>query len=282
MKRIFLSVILAVSFLPLAAQRLEYFLFIQETSGQPFYVRIGEDNHSSSAGGHLLLAPLKDSVYNLYVGFAKSSYPEQLFTVPLNRKDRGFELKNINGSWQLSDLQTLELLKPAAAADRDTNTVKKTDSYSNLMAALVDDTAVLYRNAVKEEVVIRKDSLQSAEVIAPVAVVKKDTLKSVQPVTKAKKKKGTKELEKAAEKNEVVIKDSVPAGPVESSLEGTRKTDTLVQAAVAVAPEMKTSVRDKRDIIRYSTENVTGGRMIIYLDRTGEITDTIRIIIPRL
>jgi hypothetical protein len=282
MKRIFLSVSLAISILQLSAQQLDYFLFIQETSGQPFYVRIGEDNHSSSAGGHLLLAPLKDSVYHLYLGFAKSSYPEQLFTVPINRKDRGFELKNMNGSWQLFDLQTLELLKPAAAADRDSNTVKKTDSYSNLMAGLVDDTAVLYSAAVKEEVVVKRDSLQSAEIIALAAVEKKDTLKKAEVVTQVKVKKKKKGAGKPADKNEVAVKDSIPAKPVENRADEIKKTDTLAQVAVAGPPELRSSVRDKRDIIRYSTENVTGGRMMIYLDRSGEITDTIRIIIPRL
>lgn len=287
MKRIFLSIIMAISFQQLSAQ-LDYFVFIQETSGQPFYVRIGEDSHSSSAEGHLILSKLKDSVYNLYLGFAKSIYPEQQFMVEMNKKDRGFELKNTNGSWELLDLQSLEILKPVAAAGKNNNTDKKTDSYSNLMAGLVDDTAVLYNSAEKEEVVNKKDTLNSSEIAN-----KMDTLKSAEVVTQVKvekkavknKRRPAKVAEKKdiggkpAENRDVAAKDSATANAVGTKTEG---TDTLAQTAVAGGAEIKSSVRDKRDIVRYLTENVAGGKLMIYLDRSGEATDTIRIIIPHL
>jgi|GEM_PF-5294234 len=48
MKRIIFSLAFFVISLRISAQQ-EYFMFIQEEAGQPFYVRIGEKNYSSSS-----------------------------------------------------------------------------------------------------------------------------------------------------------------------------------------------------------------------------------------
>lgn len=182
------------------------FIFIQETGRRPFYVRMEDNSFSSSPGGHLFLSALKDSVYNMFIGFPKSKYPEQLFNIEVKGKDRGFELKNMDGQWQLYDLLTMQFIKPARTEDRTMHGTKREDAYSLLMAGLVDDTAVLY-TTVRDEITGKKDS--------------------------------------------TVVK--TPGGPV----------------------------YDKRDIIRYSTENIVEGKLMIYLDRSAPVIDTIRLIIPR-
>lgn len=110
----------------------DHFIFIQETGRQAFYVRIGDGSHSSSASGHIILSLLKDSVYNLFIGFPKSRYPEQVFNVSVNKKDRGFELRIVNGKWQLSDIQGLQVIHPVAVSDKNAESTKKRTLIRNL------------------------------------------------------------------------------------------------------------------------------------------------------
>lgn len=180
------------------------FVFVQETGRRPFYVRMGDNSFSSSAGGHLILSGMKDSVYSMFVGFPRAQYPEQLFNVEIKGKDRGFELKNIDGQWELYDLLTMQFVRPARSELKTEQGEKKTDSYSLLMAGVVDDTAVLYASA---------HELKAG------------------------------------------VKDSTRAASGQ--------------------------VYDKRDIIRYQTENIKGGKLMIYLDRSSPVIDTIRLVIPR-
>src|SRR5690349_7358852 len=101
MKRIYLSIMVLACCLKALAQQ-EYYIFIQEPSRQPFYVRMGQESHSSSAEGQIILSRLKDSVYNLYLGFPRSSH-EELFSITMNKKDHGYELRGTNGKRQMFD-----------------------------------------------------------------------------------------------------------------------------------------------------------------------------------
>ena len=102
---------------------------------------------------------------------------------------------------------------------------------------------------------------------------------------KAKSKK--KKPAVAAVKDTVAAKKEVPLAVVDSivaKMDSTAmevKMDSAAPAQVAMAAPPDSSVRDKRDIIRLSTENIVQGKLMIYVDRTGPANDTIRIIIPR-
>ena len=229
----------------------EYFVFIQEPAGQPFYVRMGEHSYSSSAGGHIILSSLRDSVYAMYIGFPRLKFPEMLFNVEVNKKDRGFELKRVSGRWQLDDLQNLQVIRPEAAKGPADSLVKKSDDYSQLMAGVVNDTAVLYGRPPQPD---------------SVAVAAADSMaKNANNATAG-----------SATPEPVMRNQTSPALP--------NKSDTTVVAPVrtASAPSVQPGGRDPRDIIRYSTENIKEGKLMIYLDRTSEVIDTIRIVIPRL
>jgi hypothetical protein len=193
MKALFSALFLLVNFIRLSAQQ-EHFVFIQESNKQPFYVRVGEESQSSSASGHIILAPIKDSVYSFFIGFPKARYAEQPFTIPV-RRDVGFELKRVEGVWQLIDLQSQQVIRP---------------NINNVQVA--------------------KDS-----------------------------------------PNVATVTDSVAAKPGDQAV--VRQTRAKRDSSVN---------RDPRDIIRFSTENVVDGKLIIYHDRSDVVTDTIRIIIPRL
>ena len=123
---------------------------------QPFYARIGDRTYPSSAAGHLTISHLKDSTYQVHIGFPQGGIPENRFLIRVNKKDQGFQLRYLNEKgWALYNWQTSELKMPM---DRDTkqasmlldNGVKRDDAFSRLMAGVVNDTAVLYNTYVEE------------------------------------------------------------------------------------------------------------------------------------
>lgn len=140
----------------------DYFLFIQSENNQPYYVQSEGRTLSSSPTGHLIMSGLKDSIYIFTIGFPKSQFPEQLFQLRVNRKDAGYQLKNVVGEgWLLYNLQTLQVTK-AQQVELKKQTIsygdlKKTDNFSTLMAGLVNDSAVLYTSIAKVEAV-REDA----------------------------------------------------------------------------------------------------------------------------
>jgi hypothetical protein len=284
----------------LTAQQ-EYFVFIQQPQGQPFYVRMQEDSYSSSATGHLILGSMKDSVYNMYVGFPRARYGEQLFVVNVDKKDRGFELLQSNGRWHLVDLQSKQQIS-SAIKTQDTAMVRKTDTYSELMAGVVDDSTVLYkyRDTTADKAMAIVDSTAGVQSRDGDGALK-DTVAAKPRKNKGKGKNKSKEAAASRTADSVAagadrVKDSVTTAPsgagdsttVNSSLNRSDSTDGSRTPAVADSTGDKlgdsTKVaerRDPRDVIRYRTENMVEGLMIMYLDRTGPVTDTIRIIIPR-
>ncbi|RYZ42110.1 MAG: hypothetical protein EOP49_28520 [Sphingobacteriales bacterium] len=270
-----------------AQQQQEYYVFIQETAQQPFYVRMGDVSHSSSATGHIIVSRLRDSTYNFFIGFPRGRSTEQLFTIAMNKKDHGYELKNMNGRWQLFDLQTLELINPSNAQLNTGQTVMRSDSYSNLMAHVVDDSAVLYSRV--EDTLTTDTVTINAEVKAEQAQQGADSLTVKGPekipadsvaVTKKSKKKAAK---KTVDTTAVVKNDDEVAVNSPDTTVVVRSTDTaaVVNAPPPQVPFVPSSGRDKRDIIRVITENISEGKMMIYVDRSGPVNDTIRIVIPR-
>src|ERR1700749_364164 len=91
----------------------DYFVLIQSDDYQPFFARLGDKTFSSSAKGHLILSQLKEGTCNITIGFPKKGYPDQQFSIDIDKKDLEFQLKNlVDKGWNLFNLQTLEL-KPA-------------------------------------------------------------------------------------------------------------------------------------------------------------------------
>lgn len=295
-------------------QQQEYFVFIQETSRQPFYVRMGEVSHSSSATGHIIVSNLRDSVYNFFIGFPKGRSREQLFAIRVNKKDHGYELKNMDGRWQLFDLQTLELINPAMAHRADGQTIMRSDSYSSLMSNVVDDSAVLYSAvedtlntdtvAIAAEVKAAADSAGQVKNTQPKQPQVPDTSITIRKSDKTVKNKQPKQPRVTDTTRTARTEDTTRTARTEDTTKMVRTADTTATVrtadttatvqtadttAVANTPPIQvpfvpqpSSGRDKRDIIRVITENIPEGKLMIYVDRTGPVSDTIRILIPRL
>ncbi|MBO9198624.1 MULTISPECIES: DUF4476 domain-containing protein [Niastella] len=130
------------------------FVYLQTENPQPFYVQLDDKVYSSSAIGHLVIAGLSDKTCNFEIGFPQQATQPQRFAIPLRNKDHGFQLiKNTKG-WSLLDLQTDETIKPQKEAGNSNllyGERKKDDAFATLMAAVVNDSAVLYTSIVKKE-----------------------------------------------------------------------------------------------------------------------------------
>ncbi|WP_205514680.1 DUF4476 domain-containing protein [Longitalea arenae] len=121
---------------------------------QPFYVQIGDKVYSSSTAGHLVISGLTDKTCNFELGFPQQATRPQRFSIPLHNKDHGYQLqKSGSRGWVLYDWQTDELIKPLKEAGSTAlyGERKKDDAFANLMAAVVNDSAVLYTSIVKKE-----------------------------------------------------------------------------------------------------------------------------------
>lgn len=148
MKYLFAPFILLFCTLQTFGQQ-DYFIYLQTDNNQTFYLRSNNTVYSSTASGYLILAKLPDSAASITIGFAKAAFPEQQFSVPVNRRDAGYLLKNFGEKgWGLFNLQTMAVIMNSNAAQEkkspEITGIRKNDAFSLLLANAVNDTAVLY------------------------------------------------------------------------------------------------------------------------------------------
>lgn len=131
------------------------FVYLQSENWQPFYVQIGDKVYSSSSIGHLVISNLPDQTCSFEVGFPQHTIQPQRFAIPLQNRDHGYQLiKNGSKGYALQDWQTDEIIKPVKETGNTTilyGERKSDDPFANLMAAVVNDSSVLYTSIVKKE-----------------------------------------------------------------------------------------------------------------------------------
>jgi hypothetical protein len=129
------------------AQQPGYLILIDAENKQAYTMRIGDQLYTSSGHGHLVLFHLKDSSYRLNLSFPKKNLAEQVFPVVVHQKDLGFQLKGADSSWVLYNWQTKETIRPVIERDSSRildQGIKREDGFSRLMAAVVNDSSVMY------------------------------------------------------------------------------------------------------------------------------------------
>jgi hypothetical protein len=156
MNKLFLSLLLAGLTMSGFSQRV-YFVYLQSEQEQPFFVRLNEKVYSSSGSGYVILSKLKDSTYNLSVGFPQSRWPEQRFTLIVRGKDQGFLLKNFDTrGWGLFDLQTLVVQMASQEIPKESSgkmeSTKDVSPFTSLLAKAADDSTLRDRPREKVEV----------------------------------------------------------------------------------------------------------------------------------
>src|SRR6185436_11476552 len=92
----------------------QYFVLVESENHQAIYVRIGETIYNSSSIGHVIIPALSDSVYTLEIGLASDQSSSNQFTIRINKKDHGYQLKKLSDKgWVLFNFQTMEIVYPA-------------------------------------------------------------------------------------------------------------------------------------------------------------------------
>jgi hypothetical protein len=240
----------------------DYFVFIGSDHRQPFYVRIDSQVYSSTAAGHLLLAPLRDSSYLLAIGFPGQTYPEQRFSFSIRGKDREFGLRQQgDGSWRLYDeigKDWVTMLQKEISTGTPVQGVKKDDAFSRMMAGVVHDTAVLYNTYAMEE------GLKDSPVVKKAAVVPSDSANagnagripdSVAQLTRVDAE-GTK------------VGNPESGGTKASPSQSVRASDSARQ---------QSGVPRRSKVVKVSEKKSAGSVKLVYADSR----DTIVVIIPR-
>jgi hypothetical protein len=243
MNRILLSLVFVAFCFTASAQKV-YFIYLQSESDQPFYVKMNNKVHSSSASGYLILSRLRDSTYTLGIGFPGNKWPEQNFSVAVNKKDHGFLLKNFNEKgWGLFDLQTLAVQMPVAKSAKTGTSVatenKDVSLFTDILSKAADDPSL------KEKPVI---VIAEKKPVAPVVeVAKKEEPKvdaSAPPTTKKDPviPAVTKEADVAKVNTPVTkeeVKEPVKEKPVVAAVVIEEKKTNVSSAEVAKKEEPK-------------------------------------------
>ena len=142
-------------------QQAGYLILIDAENKQPFTARIGENLMQSTVHGHLLISQLRDSIYQVAIRFPHTPVPDQVFPVNMRKKDLGLQLRGADGSWVLYNWQSKETIRPLKEVDSSRlldQGIKREDGFSSLMAAVVNDTSVMYTTFTWNN--LSKDSLK--------------------------------------------------------------------------------------------------------------------------
>ena len=160
-------VMATMAFQGLSAQ---HYIFIEADGQQPFYLKQGNKMVSSSAAGFLILPKITASELEFSIGFPKNSYPEVSFYINGTDRDRGFQLKLMEGQgWSLFDRTSLEVIKGEApkAAPIEMQLPKKDEgSFAKLLSNATDDKSLL-------DATPKKDNVEKT---APVKAIAKNGL----------------------------------------------------------------------------------------------------------
>ncbi len=152
----------AMAFQSLTAQ---HYIFIEADGQQPFYLKQGNTTVSSSTAGFLILPKIKAAELEFSIGFPKNLYPEDSFYIIGTDRDRGFQLKLMEGQgWSLFDRTSLEIIKgesPKAAPIEMQLSKKDEGSFAQLLATVTDDRSLL-------ELTPKKDTVGKASPSQPI------------------------------------------------------------------------------------------------------------------
>lgn len=303
--------------LPAAAQK-DYFVYIQADAEQPFFVRLQERNYASTSNGYLILPRLRDSVYNLAVGFPNGKWPEQRFSVRIAGRDRGFLLKQFEGSgWGLFDMQTLAVIQ-AEKREEESNTKpvsnEKVSPFTDVLAKAANDPSLRERKTAP--VAAPKETPKKPAVDSAVAITKpaekiiaepeKQPVPAITDTGYASKTvvvqrdtllvdRKTNDGVAGLAKDTVVVENiSISISKEEPDLPPPAKTDSLI-----TTPAVELTIAEKKQVVepqvtinnpaalvpsqitRRSESSTSEGFGLVYTDQYADgHTDTIRILIP--
>ena len=292
MNRLLLCLVFFIAGFVASSQKV-YFIYFQSESDQPFYVKMGDKVHASTGSGYLILSKLRDSSYSFKLGFPGDKWPEQQFSVAVNKKDHGYLLKNFGEKgWGLFDLQTLDIQMPVSGTATN-EPVKKEEKdvsdFTNVLSKAADDPSLKDKQApakpvehppvtVVQEVPKKEETVKPATEPPTVKKTEPEPVSVITPLVtneptekKAADKPSVIAEETKKEEPAVIVKEEVKPVPVVKE-----DVRTENNAGPAVVTAYKPSVVNRR-----SESSTTEGFGLVFTDEmSGGSVDTIRIMIP--
>ena len=290
MKKLLFILTFFIAGLVAHAQRV-YFIYIQSENTIPFFVKMNQKVQSSSPSGYIILSGLKDSTYNFSVGFPGKT-EENKFSVTVNKEDRGFLLKTLGNENGLFDLQTLKFYKAIAGVKQPELNIPelmaKADPFTRLLSQATDDPYLLTISgpnpgSIKQNLA---KSNEPSSVSDDQAVA--ELLKDSAAVAKTLQEKPAITLESDTTVTTIVMslsRDTLTAVPdkiVKADVEPVNSEPEKKIQATLPEPEKQTAeiVYNKSIVTRRSESSTTEGFGLVFLDNSGQQTDTIRLLIP--
>ncbi len=191
MKKIHLFLLFSLAVLTASSQKV-YFVYIQTESDQPFFVKMNEKVNSSTASGYIILSKLLDSTYSFSIGFPQNKWQEQSFSIPVNKKDHGYLLKNFGEKgWGLFDLQTLaiQMATTNKISQVEKPKVENNDvsAFTEILSKAADDPSLKEKPA--QEVAKKEEpkvEQKEVVVIKPVEAIEQPIVKKEEPKAEIK------------------------------------------------------------------------------------------------
>lgn len=261
MKRLTLGFLFFIVSVTVYSQKV-YFIYLQTEGDQPFFVKMNEKVYSSSASGYLILSKLKDTTYNFSVGFPQNKWPEQNFSVAINKKDHGYLVKNFaEKGWGLFDLQTLAVQMAIAGTsqmnDKPIQENKEVSPFTEILSKAANDPSlkektVQPKEEEKKSTIVNADAEKKEEPKA--GVIDSGEIKKEQPKeTITETQQGIKETQQAEVREQVVEKNKM----------------------------IEEEAYQQSVVIKKSESSTTEGFGLVFIDNNGNGTnDTIRLLIP--
>src|SRR5665213_1292086 len=233
----FFTLMLACTAMICRGQQAGYLILIDAENKQPFTARIGDNLMASTQHGYLIIPQLQDSSYRVCIRFPRAAIPEQIFPIRVNKKDRGFQLQGSDSSWVLYNWQSKEVIHALKEVDSSRlldQGVKRDNGFSRLMAAVVNDTSVMYNTYAGTG--FSRDTAATGKAIKPDSIALVTSPRKKTPVDSVKLKKPPPEVlvtkalvmkPEIRKLREVALKVSRKIVFLDASPEGSRDTITL-------------------------------------------------------
>jgi len=276
-----------------------YFIYLQSETEQPFFVRMNDKTFNATASGYLILPQLKDSSYQLKVGFPQNKWNEQVFSVDIKSKDRGYLLKNFGEKgWGLFDLQTMGVQMSVNSGNEKATNMEtiQVSTFTEILAKAANDPSL------KEKPVFAV-ARQEEKKVHPPAIEKETVAFAAQPLNEAKDSTKNEETPKPDIKSSAAINPEKATDIKEVNAEPITKVkeeappaakEEIVQKDVAPAIISKDTMADKQEakavvlqeykksvVVKKSESSTTEGFGLSYVDQYPDgHKDTIQIIIP--
>jgi hypothetical protein len=235
----------------------------------------------------------------LNIGIQGSEVADQPYSIPVNKKDQGFLIKNFGDKgWGLFNLTSMATImpqsKPANSAQTAKTEKREDNAFTNLLAKAADDSTI------KEKPVIEKPVEKKADATATVSnTEKKADVKETVPSSQGEIKNGIiaapvvikedskidnpviKEQDQESKNAAKMKEDSIAAAKVKED-ELLKEEELRKQDSIEKAKTQSNIEGDyKRSVVKLKSESsTTTGIGLVFLDiLSDQVTDTIRVLI---